>query len=43
VSCGVEHSPVAEEEAHVLLFEPDSTLNTDNVQNESTVAHLGRI
>ena len=25
---GVEHRPVAEEEAHVLLFEPASTLNT---------------
>jgi mannose-6-phosphate isomerase-like protein (cupin superfamily) len=35
---GVEHRPVAEEEAHVLLFEPDSTLNTGNVRNERTVA-----
>ena len=25
---GVEHCPVAEEEAHILLFEPKSTLNT---------------
>src|SRR5262245_3341140 len=25
---GVEHRPVADEEAHVLLFEPASTLNT---------------
>jgi mannose-6-phosphate isomerase-like protein (cupin superfamily) len=31
---GVEHRPVAEEEAHVLLFEPASTLNTGNVPNE---------
>ena len=37
---GVEHRPVAEEEAHVLLFEPASTLNTGNVQNERTVAKL---
>ena len=37
---GVEHMPVAEEEAHVLLFEPRSTLNTGNVQNERTVAEL---
>ena len=37
---GVEHRPVAEEEAHVLLFEPASTRNTGNVQNERTVAHL---
>src|SRR5277367_3699774 len=40
---GVEHKPVAEEEAHVLLFEPTSTLNTGNVQNERTVAHLDKI
>jgi mannose-6-phosphate isomerase-like protein (cupin superfamily) len=37
---GVEHRPVADEEAHVLLFEPASTLNTGNVQNERTVARL---
>lgn len=34
---GVEHCPVAEEEVHVLLLEPKSTLNTGNVQNEHTV------
>lgn len=34
---GVEHRPVADEEAHVLLFEPVSTRNTGNVQNELTV------
>ena len=37
---GVEHQPFAEEEAHVLLFEPASTLNTGNIQNERTVANL---
>jgi mannose-6-phosphate isomerase-like protein (cupin superfamily) len=37
---GIEHRPVAEEEAHVLLFEPASTLNTGNVQNERTVKEL---
>lgn len=37
---GVEHLPVAEEEVHVLLLEPKSTLNTGNVQNERTVADL---
>jgi mannose-6-phosphate isomerase-like protein (cupin superfamily) len=37
---GVDHRPVAEEEAHVLLFEPASTLNTGNVQNERTVRQL---
>jgi mannose-6-phosphate isomerase-like protein (cupin superfamily) len=40
---GVEHRPVAEEEAHVLLFEPASTLNTGNVRDERTVAELDRI
>jgi len=40
---GVEHRPVAEEEAHVLLLEPAPTLNTGNVQNERTLAHLDRL
>lgn len=40
---GVEHRPVAEQEAHVLLFEPASTLNTGNVQNERTVQNPERI
>ena len=39
----VEHRPVAEEEAQVLLFEPASTLNTGNVRNERTVGAPGRI
>lgn len=37
VARGVEHRPVAEEEVHVLLFEPASTLNTGDVQSERTV------
>jgi len=40
---GVEHLPVAEEETHVLLFEPNSTLNTGNVRNDRTVATLDRL
>jgi mannose-6-phosphate isomerase-like protein (cupin superfamily) len=40
---GVEHLPIAEEEAHVLLIEPKSTLNTGNVQNERTVKLLEEI
>jgi mannose-6-phosphate isomerase-like protein (cupin superfamily) len=41
---GVEHRPVADEEAHVLLFEPASTRNTGNVLDEArTVAEPGRI
>lgn len=35
---GVEHRPVADEEAHVLLFEPASTLNTGDAGGERTVA-----
>jgi mannose-6-phosphate isomerase-like protein (cupin superfamily) len=37
---GVEHRPVADEEAEVLLFEPAATLNTGNVQDEFTVPKL---
>ncbi|MEA2173017.1 MAG: hypothetical protein QOD00_609 [Blastocatellia bacterium] len=40
---GVEHMPVAEEEVHVMLLEPKSTLNTGNVLNERTVPDLERI
>jgi mannose-6-phosphate isomerase-like protein (cupin superfamily) len=40
---GTEHRPVAEEEAHVLLFEPATTVNTGNVTNERTVTKLGRL
>ena len=40
---GVEHRPVADEEVHVLLFEPASTLNTGNVRNERTVEHLQKL
>ena len=40
---GVEHKPVAEAEAAVLLLEPASTLNTGDVRNERTVEVLERI
>lgn len=40
---GVEHLPVAEEEVHVLLFEPKTTLNTGNVVNERTIEELEEI
>jgi len=39
----VEHKPVAEEEVHILLFEPATTLNTGNVENEMTRKTLERI
>jgi len=32
----VEHKPVAEEEVHILLIEPATTLNTGDVRNEMT-------
>ena len=37
---GVEHKPVANEEVEVLLFEPGTTLNTGNVENEFTKKQL---
>jgi mannose-6-phosphate isomerase-like protein (cupin superfamily) len=40
---GVEHMPYTLEETHIILFEPATTLNTGNVQNERTVANLQRI
>ena len=40
---GVEHLPVAEEEAHIILLEPKTTLNTGNIVNEWTVSQLERI
>jgi mannose-6-phosphate isomerase-like protein (cupin superfamily) len=36
----VEHLPVSDEETQVLLFEPKTTLNTGNVNNERTLAQL---
>lgn len=35
---GTQHQPVALEECHVLLFEPKSTINTGEVENERTRA-----
>ena len=40
---GVEHRPVAEEEVHVVLFEPASTLNTGDTRNHKTLEQLERI
>ena len=40
---GVEHKPFAEEEAHVLLFEPKTVLNTGDVVNEMTRPELERV
>ena len=40
---GVEHFPSADEETHVMLLEPKTTLNTGNVDSERTVHDLQRI
>ena len=40
---GVEHLPIAQDEAHVLLLEPKTTLNTGNIDNERTVINLESI
>jgi mannose-6-phosphate isomerase-like protein (cupin superfamily) len=40
---GVEHRPVAEAEAHVLLFEPAGTRNTGDVRNALTREDLPRL
>lgn len=40
---GVEHRPVADEEVHVMLFEPATTLNTGDTENELTQHVLDRI
>ncbi len=40
---GVEHKPVAEKEVSVMLFEPNTTLNTGDVRGEFTKENLDRI
>jgi mannose-6-phosphate isomerase-like protein (cupin superfamily) len=40
---GVEHRPVADEKAEVMLFEPVTTLNTGNVNSEFTKNDLQKI
>jgi mannose-6-phosphate isomerase-like protein (cupin superfamily) len=40
---GVEHRPVAGQEVSVLLFEPATTLNTGNTENELTRHKLENI
>ncbi|MBA2613985.1 MAG: cupin domain-containing protein [Bacteroidetes bacterium] len=40
---GIEHRPVAENEASVMLFEPAATLNTGNVRNAFTKDDLSKL
>ena len=37
---GVEHKPIAEEEVSIMLFEPATTINTGDLQNERTRKNL---
>jgi len=39
----VEHRPVAEKECWIVLFEPASTVNTGNVENDLTKRELERV
>ena len=40
---GLEHRPIAKEECWVMLFEPASTINTGDVQDEKTKTILEKI
>jgi mannose-6-phosphate isomerase-like protein (cupin superfamily) len=40
---GVEHRPSADNETHIMLFEPATTLNTGNVRDERTVERPQRL
>jgi mannose-6-phosphate isomerase-like protein (cupin superfamily) len=40
---GTEHLPIGDEEVHVMLLEPASTLNTGNLRNERTHETLERV
>jgi mannose-6-phosphate isomerase-like protein (cupin superfamily) len=40
---GVDHLPIAQDEVHVLLVEPKTTLNTGSAGGERTVAELERL
>lgn len=40
---GMEHLPIADEEVHLVLLEPNTTLNTGTVVNEKTRAELKSI
>lgn len=40
---GVEHKPFAKDEVEIMLFEPATTLNTGNIENEQTKKELKKI
>lgn len=37
---GTEHLPIADDEVHLVMVEPKSTLNTGNIRNERTREEL---
>lgn len=37
---GIKHKPIAETEAHILLFEPETVINTGDVRNKLTCENL---
>ena len=37
---GVEHRPIAEKEVSIMLFEPATTINTGDLENERTRKNL---
>ena len=39
----MDHLPIADEEVHVILFEPQTTLNTGNAGGERTIRNLPRL
>lgn len=40
---GIQHKPIGIGEAKVLMFEPKTTLNTGNIENEFTIKKLDEI
>jgi mannose-6-phosphate isomerase-like protein (cupin superfamily) len=40
---GIEHLPMADEETHLMLFEPNTTVNTGEDRNEFTKINLDKI
>ena len=40
---GVEHKPIADEEVSIMLFEPATTINTGDLENERTRKNLESI
>jgi mannose-6-phosphate isomerase-like protein (cupin superfamily) len=40
---GIEHCPLAEEETYIMLLEPNTTVNTGNIQNNRTVVKLEHV